>query len=157
MRKPILCLDFDGVIHGYSNGWRGIGVIDDEPVPCAIRFVLEAMERFDVAIYSSRSKNLRGRFAMKRYMRRHLKELFWKDLVANADLTIWSHTKLEIPMGSYETDELATDMARGVVARISWPWFKPSAFITIDDRALTFNGVFPTLDAIANFKPWNKL
>lgn len=156
MGKPILCLDFDGVVHCYSNGWKGVGIIDDAPVAGALRFILEALERFDVAIYSSRSSKLRGRWAMKRYLRRHLKELFWQDLAASADLTIWSHTKLEIPMGSYETDELATDMAAGVVKRISWPWFKPSAFITIDDRALTFDGTWPSLADIAAFKPWNK-
>lgn len=32
MRKPILCLDFDGVIHSYSSGWKGADVIPDPPV-----------------------------------------------------------------------------------------------------------------------------
>jgi hypothetical protein len=32
MTKPILCLDFDGVIHSYSSGWKGADVIPDPPV-----------------------------------------------------------------------------------------------------------------------------
>lgn len=29
MSKPILCLDFDGVIHRYDSGWKGPLVIAD--------------------------------------------------------------------------------------------------------------------------------
>lgn len=31
MGKPILCLDFDGVIHSYASGWKGADVIPDPP------------------------------------------------------------------------------------------------------------------------------
>ena len=43
-----------------------------------------------------------------------------------------------------------------IMARIEWPWFKPPAHVTIDDRALTFVGTWPELQAIHDFKPWNK-
>lgn len=33
---------------------------------------------------------------------------------------------------------------------------KPIADIYIDDRAYEFRGIFPTLDFIERFKPWNK-
>ena len=33
MKKPIVVLDFDGVIHSYKSGWKGADVIPDEPVP----------------------------------------------------------------------------------------------------------------------------
>ena len=36
--KTIL-LDFDGVIHSYTSGWKGAGVIPDPPVPGAIDFL----------------------------------------------------------------------------------------------------------------------
>lgn len=37
-----------------------------------------------------------------------------------------------------------------------YPWFKPAAFLTIDDRALTFDGLWPNIDELKGFKPWNK-
>src|SRR3546814_17831472 len=38
-----VALDFDGVIHRYSKGWRG-GVIHDPPMPGAIEDVKARME-----------------------------------------------------------------------------------------------------------------
>lgn len=40
--------------------------------------------------------------------------------------------------------------------RIGFPMIKPPAHLIIDDRAFCFRGEFPTLDEIANFKPWWK-
>jgi len=33
---------------------------------------------------------------------------------------------------------------------------KPAAFLTIDDRAVCFDGTFPTTEQMLNFKPWYK-
>lgn len=129
--KPILCLDFDGVLHGYQSGWKGAGIASDPPVPGAREFIYEAAKRFRVAIYSSRSKSFAGRAAMRRYFKQHFEQ----------SLTFMSDPGLEYDWLS---------------EAIWYPWFKPSAFITIDDRALTFDGTWPTLDSIAAFKPWNK-
>lgn len=129
MKKPILCLDFDGVIHGYQSGWQGAGRCDDPPTPGTLEFLMEATRHFRVAIYSSRSKSLAGRAAMKRYMRKH----FYCSLTFSPD-----HTK------DFLHEEL------------SWPWFKPAASVTIDDRALTFEGVWPHVEDLRTFKPWNK-
>jgi len=38
MSKPILLIDFDGVIHSYTSGWQGAGVISDPPVEGAFDF-----------------------------------------------------------------------------------------------------------------------
>lgn len=62
-RKPILCLDFDGVIHSYVSGWQGAAVIPDAPVDGALDFIANAVSRFKVAIYSTRSHQPGGREA----------------------------------------------------------------------------------------------
>lgn len=63
--KPILCLDFDGVLHAYTSGWQGATVMADGPVPGAMNFLAEAVQSFDVCIYSSRSKEDGGIVAME--------------------------------------------------------------------------------------------
>jgi hypothetical protein len=42
-----------------------------------------------------------------------------------------------------------------LVELIKFPLMKPPAFLQIDDRALTFRGVFPTAAEMKAFKPWN--
>ena len=42
------------------------------------------------------------------------------------------------------------------VEQIKFPTQKPAAFLTIDDRAICFDGNFPTRETMAAFKPWNK-
>lgn len=42
------------------------------------------------------------------------------------------------------------------IANIGFPTEKGSAWLTIDDRCYLFDGLFPDLDYIENFKPWNK-
>lgn len=68
----ILCLDFDGVLHNYSRGWQGYDVIDGEPVDGAIEFLTEAVEFFDVRIFSARCCCNEGIFAMQRWLAKHV-------------------------------------------------------------------------------------
>jgi hypothetical protein len=42
------------------------------------------------------------------------------------------------------------------IISISFPTKKPAAFITIDDRALTFNGKWPDVESLKSFQPWYK-
>jgi hypothetical protein len=127
MDKPILCLDFDGVIHSYSSGWQGAALIPDRPVPGAIEFIYNAVEHFRVAVFSSRSNQTGGLAAMRGWLRAFLLH--------------------EIADGE--------DVER-VFSMIEWPLEKPAAFLTIDDRALTFDGTWPSVETIKAFKPWNK-
>jgi len=114
--KPIICIDFDGVIHSYTSGWKGEAVILDDPVPGAFDALKEYLKHFKVCIYSSRSKKAVGIMAMKEWFLKH---------------------------GFEYIDQL------------EFPDQKPPAFITIDDRCLTFTGIFPAVSQIKSFKPWN--
>lgn len=69
--KPILSLDFDGVLHWYRNGWKGATVIDDEPTPGAVEFVNNAKDYFKIVIFSSRSSHPGGIDAMKNWMEKN--------------------------------------------------------------------------------------
>lgn len=126
MSKPILCLDFDGVIHSYTSGWKGADVIPDPPVEGAIGFMLSALHLFDVVIYSARSKDPKGIKAMKAWL---------YDYGGSA----W----YESPAGPGLED-------------VKFAHEKPAAFVTIDDRAITFTGEWPDMNTLLNFKPWNK-
>ena len=39
---------------------------------------------------------------------------------------------------------------------IRWPKVKPPARLSLDDRCIMFNGVFPDLTVLDNFQPWNR-
>lgn len=126
MAKPILCLDFDGVIHSYSSGWKGADVIPDPPVDGAIAFMLAALHDFDVVIYSSRSGQPGGISAMRDYLRKHAGQCWYPS-----------------PDGPGLED-------------VRFTTEKPAAMISIDDRALTFDGTWPSVESLKAFKPWNK-
>ena len=125
---PILCLDFDGVIHSYVSGWKGADIIPDPPVPGAIEFLREAVNHFSVHIFSSRSHQEGGITAMREWIG------YWmvQERVSDHEDLAW-----------------ASD--------IEFPLKKPPALVTIDDRALTFTGLWPEMDQLKGFKPWNKV
>jgi hypothetical protein len=134
--KPTLCLDFDGVIHSYHTPWENKWTIPDPPVVGAMASIIYYLdEGFDVAIFSSRSSDLRGRAAMKEWLK-------------NA---MYVHISTRPIFAGNEPYD-----ANKILRKIKWPWFKPSAFVTIDDRAICFDGTWPTGPQIRSFKPWNK-
>jgi hypothetical protein len=51
---------------------------------------------------------------------------------------------------------LKNDLSEEVLAKIFFPSSKPSAHITLDDRALQFCGAFPSAELIDDFEPWWK-
>jgi len=114
MDKPILALDFDGVLHSYVSGWQGCDVIGDPPVPGAVEFVRAAQEHFEVVVCSSRARDCGAATAMAR----------WLDKWGFPTMTITNR--------------------------------KPAAFVSIDDRALQFVGLWPDLDILRAFLPGSK-
>lgn len=160
MAKPILCLDFDGVIHGYDSGWKGAHVIPDAAVPGAGLFLLKAVQQFRVSIFSSRSRSLRGRRAMKLYVRALLWDTCMEPKNSDEADRAWAVTQGKPadwrPWTAYDVRDQADHIFRAV----EWPWFKPAALVTIDDRAITFNGNWTDIayapNKIRMFKPWNK-
>lgn len=131
--NPIVCVDFDGVIHSYTSGWQGIDVIPDLPVEGAIAWLLAHLPVPDAlgiageyigpepVIYSARSRDIKGIRAMKQWLIKY-------------GVDPW-----------YFRDDI-----------LKFPTQKPAAFLTIDDRAICFDGRFPTTDEMLAFKPWNK-
>lgn len=149
--KKILCLDFDGVIHSYTSGWQGATSIPDSHIPGSLEFLVAALDNFRVAIFSSRSNYFGGRKAMKKWL--------WNELVTLAVLGYehtpkwWNDRIARTAFADPYMDEVKW-AASQVVKQIEWPKHKPPATLTIDDRAMRFNGVWPSFDAIKSFKPY---
>lgn len=134
MSKPILCLDFDGVLHSYASGWVAANFIPDPPVPGALEFLYSALDHFEICIFSSRSGQPGGIAAMRVWLR------YW----VTKELT-------PIERANKIINQICSD-------KRSWPTTKPPAFLTIDARALTFDGNWNNFkpELLLAFKPWNK-
>lgn len=127
--RPTLCIDYDGVIHDYTKGWQD-GSIYGNIVPGFIAWVAETHAKgFDIVIYSSRSKAPGGIEAMRAWLERQL------------------------------AGRLMPTEAAHWMSLLSFAHEKPAAWLTIDDRAIRFDGDWtaPELqpDALRAFRPWN--
>lgn len=50
----------------------------------------------------------------------------------------------------------ALEFGHAIAEQLHFPDHKPPAILTIDDRVFRFEGLWPTIDEIKNFQPWNK-
>jgi hypothetical protein len=124
--RPILCLDFDGVLHSYVSGWQGVDKANDGPVPGAVEFLRDAVDVFDVQVYGSRSKEVAGIEVMR------------------AQISWWI------------IDDLGPEEGSRVFRALSFPENKPPCFLSLDDRCVEFRGIFPDAKSLLAFRPWNK-
>jgi hypothetical protein len=71
MHKTIV-FDFDGVIHSYTSGWKGIDIIPDPPVP-GIKKAIKEIRRagYDVSVVSSRAREEKGIEAIWAYLEKY--------------------------------------------------------------------------------------
>lgn len=127
-----IAVDFDGVIHQYTSPWQGAATIPDPPVPGAIEWAFEMIQKFfDIAITSTRNHQAGGIKAMREWLRRHA-----------LNRTCWRSN----PLYGY----------RGL-EEITFPIEKPAALVYLDDRAMRFDGEhWPTASEIHAARPWNK-
>lgn len=125
VRKPILALDFDGVLHSYSSRWQRNDIIPDPPIDGAIEFLKVASETFEINIFSTRSNGGYAIPAMQRWL--------WK----------YAYEKYGNAAYDWYMD-------------IIWALEKPPAHVLLDDRAMTFTGVFPDIQTLIDFEPWNR-
>ena len=71
MKKTIV-FDFDGVIHSYTSGWKGIDVIPDAPNADAIAAINALRsDGYEVIVVSTRCVDTAGKEAVAGYLDRH--------------------------------------------------------------------------------------
>ena len=122
-----IAVDFDGVLHSYTSPWVAPHIIPGPPVAGAIWWLWLTLQHFDVVIHSTRCQTWRGRRAVRAWLRKHAKAKgLWRE----------------------ETKRGLED--------VKLSYSKPPALVYLDDRALRFEGKFPSVDEIHRLRPWNK-
>lgn len=138
-RKPILCIDFDGVIHDYLEGWKD-GSIYGSVTPGFFEWAMEVRLHFKLVIYSSRSKTDLGLASMHSWLGGQLRA--WHDAK-----DCWIRTDGNCCyLLSPDEFEFAHE--------------KPPAFLTIDDRAIAFRGDWLAGElspaVMMNYRTWSQ-
>jgi hypothetical protein len=131
--QKIICVDFDGVLHSYASGWKGADVIPDPPVPGAIEWLKNFLPLPECWGAMAPEPSIKAViYSSRSKYRKGIKAM-------KAWLVKHGLEEEYIRYGCLE-----------------FPTKKPAAWLTIDDRAICFEGTFPTTEEMANFVPWNK-
>lgn len=69
MGKTVV-FDFDGVIHSYNSGWKGMGIISDPVVP-GIKEAIDSLRcnNYNVIVVSTRCSSTEGAKAVEEYLK----------------------------------------------------------------------------------------
>jgi hypothetical protein len=105
-----------------------LDIVLDPPVEGLFEFIEGALIHFDVCIYSARS-GIGGIPTMRDWFVRHF--------------DAWRTT--ERRLGHRHDDFMPV---------IRFPKCKPPATVFLDDRAITFVGIFPEISELLAFEPW---
>lgn len=70
-RWKIIAFDFDGVIHRYSQGWKGVENIYDPPMEGAKEFIAKLKEKYKIYVVSSRCSEDNGRWAVAQWLEKY--------------------------------------------------------------------------------------
>lgn len=127
MPRNKIAVDFDGVINSYVSGWTGKTDLPDLPVPGAFQWLEEISKSYGIIIHTARFEKL--------------SDSNHKVILA---LDAW-----------FRKHGLSEDVLRDLQY-----WTdpgKPKAVMYVDDRAYRFVGDnFPSVDVIANLRPWGE-
>ncbi len=69
--KKTVAIDFDGVIHKYSSGWKGDDIIPDGMVESSDFSIRLLRRKYNVVIFSCRAKTQSGKDAIKKWLDEH--------------------------------------------------------------------------------------
>lgn len=124
--KKTICVDFDGVLHSYTSPWVNPWTIPDPPVDGAISFIFKLLCANYNVVICSCRANS------------------WRGRMA---IRAW----LREHSGNLWCDTMAPGFCDiRVTAK------KPQAVVYVDDRALRFKGVWPTVQTLKDLQPWNR-
>lgn len=131
--RPTISIDFDGVLHAYTSGWKGATTIPDGPTPGAIEWLCDLVHPLrgsggvKVVVCSARARTPWGWWAVKRWIRHHVFEHMGSDMTTADD----------------------------ICGEVSVTGRKPAAIVYVDDRAWRFDGEhFPSIEELKAHRPW---
>ncbi len=131
----IIALDFDGTIHSYKSGWCGPRNIPDPPVDGAIQWINDFICNHGTWPDSMCAMAPPGD---------------WELAIFSSRSRYWGGRR------AIKKWLVKHGLDRRLLEVIRFPLFKPPSQVLLDDRAVTFNGIWPDPKTLINFKPWNK-
>lgn len=119
---PTICVDFDGVLSEYRDGWKGHAVITDKPMPGAFEWLDEAVNVCRIMIFSARCNHPDGIAAMYDWMKFHgMKEDTLRKLIFEPGKPSW-YIHIDDRNIKFDGDWKALPSAAGFLKYFK-PWY----------------------------------